>query len=75
MFHFSPKIQVQVADNEEKILTSEMYVAKASALNGIESVKKNAVVEARFERKVNKANQPYFVPKAANHKVIGVSEG
>ena len=32
------------AGNGEIILTSELYKAKASAVNGIESVKKNAVI-------------------------------
>lgn len=62
------------ADNGERILTSEMYKAKASAVNGIESVKMNAGNEARYERKVSKAGKPYFVLKAANNEVIGNGE-
>lgn len=62
------------ADNGEKILTSEMYKAKPGAVNGIESVKKNAPDDARYERKTSKANKPYFVLKAANNEVIGTSE-
>ena len=62
------------ADNGEKILTSEMYKAKPGALNGIESVKKNAPDDARFERKVSKGGKPYFVLKARNNEVIGTSE-
>ena len=62
------------ADNGEKILTSEMYKAKPGAVNGIDSVKKNAPSDARFERKVSKGGKPYFVLKAANNEVIGTSE-
>jgi uncharacterized protein YegP (UPF0339 family) len=63
-----------IADNGEKILTSEMYKAKPGALNGIESVKKNAPNDARYERKLSKGSKPYFVLKAANNEVIGSSE-
>jgi uncharacterized protein YegP (UPF0339 family) len=62
------------ADNNEKILTSEMYKAKPGALNGIASVKTNSPNDARYERKTSKAGRPYFVLKAANAEVIGTSE-
>jgi uncharacterized protein YegP (UPF0339 family) len=62
------------ADNNEKILTSEMYKAKASAENGIASEKNNAATQARYERKTSKRGNPYFVLKAANNEVIGTSE-
>ncbi len=68
-FHFNLK-----AGNGQVILTSEMYTSKASALNGIESVKKNSPQDERYERKEAKNGQPYFVLKAANHQVIGNSE-
>ena len=63
------------AGNGEIILTSELYKAKASALNGIESVKKNAPLDNRYERKVDKAGHPRFNLKAANGEIIGSSEG
>ncbi|SAK40284.1 hypothetical protein AWB80_00198 [Caballeronia pedi] len=63
------------AGNGERILTSEMYKAKGSAENGIESVRKNAPLDERYVRKENKAGQPMFTLKAGNHEVIGVSEG
>ena len=62
------------ASNGQVILTSEMYKAKASALNGIESVKKNAGNENRFEKKESKKGEPYFVLKAGNNEIIGQSE-
>lgn len=63
------------AGNGEIILTSELYKAKPSALNGIESVKKNASLDERYEKKVDKAGHPRFNLKAANHEIIGTSEG
>ena len=62
------------AGNGEVILTSEVYSSKSAAQNGIESVKANASVDGRFERKTSKANQPFFVLKAANGETIGKSE-
>ena len=46
----------------------------AACKNGIESVKTNSVDEGRFERKVAKNGDPYFVLKARNGQVIGQSE-
>ena len=62
------------AENGEKILTSESYEAKASAHNGIESVRSNASDDAQFDRRTSKDDKPYFVLKAANGEVIGTSE-
>ena len=62
------------AGNGEPILSSETYQSKAGALNGIESVKTNAVNDARYERKTAVNGQPYFVLKAGNGEPIGRSE-
>lgn len=62
------------AGNAETILTSELYKAKASAQNGIESVQKNSVDDTRYDRLVTKNDQPYFNLKAANHQIIGTSQ-
>lgn len=64
-----------LAGNGQTVLTSEMYESKPSALNGIESVKKNATDAGRFEALVNKSGAPYFVLKAGNGQVIGQSQG
>jgi uncharacterized protein len=63
-----------LAGNGQKILASEMYETKASALNGIESVKKNAPDDSRYERLEGKDGSPYFTLKAGNGQVIGASE-
>lgn len=68
-FHFNLK-----ASNGEIILSSEMYASKASAENGITSVRSNSPQESQYELKRNGKNEPYFVLKAKNHQIIGVSE-
>jgi hypothetical protein len=62
------------AGNGEIILASESYKDRAGATNGIDSVKKNSDLLARFEKKTSAAGKHYFVLKAANHQVIGTSE-
>ena len=62
------------AGNGEIILTSELYKAKASALNGIESVQKNCTDNKRYDRLEAKNGKPYFNLKAANHQIIGSSQ-
>ncbi len=62
------------AGKGETILTSETYVAKASALGGIESVKTNAPNDARYVRKDASNGKPMFNLKAGNGEVIGTSE-
>ena len=63
-----------LAVNGQVILTSEMYEARASAVNGIESVKKNGGTDARYERLTAKDGSPYFTLKATNGQVIGQSQ-
>jgi uncharacterized protein YegP (UPF0339 family) len=69
-FHFHLK-----ASNGEIILTSQMYAAKSSAKNGIESVKKNAPEDKRYERKETHNGHYMFNLRAGNHEVIGTSQG
>lgn len=68
-FHFN-----LLAGNGQIILQSEMYETKASALNGIESIKKNAGDDARYDRLTSSSGKPYFTLKAGNHQVIGQSQ-
>jgi len=62
------------AGNGQVILASEMYTEKASAENGIASVKKNAPDDSRYERKYTKKGHYMFNLKAANHQIIGTSQ-
>jgi hypothetical protein len=62
------------ASNGQIILSSEMYQSKSAAENGIESVKKNAVIADHFETKTAANGEPFFVLKAGNGEVVGRSE-
>ena len=62
------------ATNGQVILTSQGYASKASCMNGIESVKKNAQNEAQFDKKGAKNGKPYFNLMATNGQVIGASQ-
>ena len=67
-FHFNLH-----AGNGEIILSSEQYKAKQSALDGIESVRKNSQREGAFELKDASNGKSYFVLKATNGQVVGQS--
>ena len=62
------------ASNGQTVLTSEGYSSKSACLNGIESVKKNSQVEARFDKKVASNGKPFFNLKATNGQIIGSSQ-
>ncbi|MFA7448447.1 MAG: YegP family protein [Weeksellaceae bacterium] len=62
------------AKNGQNILASEGYTQKANCLNGIESVKKNAQDEARFDLKQGASGKWMFNLKATNGQVIGTSQ-
>jgi uncharacterized protein YegP (UPF0339 family) len=68
-FYFNLK-----AANSEVILTSEMYVEKASAKGGIASVQKNSPMATRYAKLESKSGKFYFTLKAGNHQVIGNSQ-
>jgi uncharacterized protein YegP (UPF0339 family) len=62
------------SSNGQVILTSESYDSRSGAEGGIESVRKNAANDSRFERKTAKDGSSYFVMKAGNGEPIGKSE-
>lgn len=62
-----------LATNGQIILTSEMYTTKASAENGIESIKTNAGEDGRYERLESEAGWRFNL-KARNGQVIGSSQ-
>ncbi|MFI8609543.1 DUF1508 domain-containing protein [Pseudomonas sp. AOB-7] len=68
-FHFN-----LLAGNGQVILTSELYKARDSALNGIDSVRKNAQRAGAFETKAASNDKHYFVLKATNGQVVGQSQ-
>ena len=78
------------AGNGEVIATSEVYTSEQGCLNGIESVRKNAVeakledqtvenfetvTNPKFEVYVDKAGEFRFRLKARNGQIIATSEG
>lgn len=65
--------RLRAQGNSEIILCSEGYTAKQSCENGIASVKRNASVDGRYERRQNRSFT--FVLKAGNGEIIGRSEG
>lgn len=68
-FYFNLK-----APNGEVILTSETYKTRRGAKNGIESVSKHGPDCLRYDMKMNRRKQYYFLLKAPNRKIIGTSE-
>jgi len=62
------------ASNGQVILASELYTEKRGALSGIESVRRNAPIAERYERKTARDGSPYFVLHASNGEVVGQSE-
>jgi uncharacterized protein len=62
------------ADNGQIILSSEGYTTKASCLNGIDSVKKNAADEKRINKTKTPTNMFRFSVTAANNQIIGTSQ-
>jgi len=68
-FHFVLK-----AKNGQVILSSQMYANKTGAMNGVESIKKNAIDDSKYERKTAKNGKFYFNLKAANSQIIGTSQ-
>ena len=78
------------AGNGEIIAVSEVYTTKSAALNGIESIRKNAPIAAlenqtvegyaaekhpKFEVYTDKAGEFRFRLKARNGEIIAASEG
>lgn len=62
------------ARNGQNILASKGYSRKTACMNGIRSIKKNAMLEDRYERKESSNGKHYFVLKAGNHEFIATSE-
>lgn len=63
-----------VAGNGQTILSSQGYAAKASCLNGVESVRTNSADDSRFERQTAANGKFYFTLKASNGQVVGTSQ-
>jgi uncharacterized protein len=62
------------ATNGEVILASQLYKAMAGVNRGIASVRKNAELDERYDRKASTKGDPFFTLRAANGLIIGKSE-
>ncbi len=62
------------ANNGQIVLQSQGYTTRASAANGVASVKSNGAQLTRYEIRAAADGQSYFVLKALNGAVIGRSE-
>ncbi|GAA5088372.1 YegP family protein [Chryseobacterium ginsengisoli] len=62
------------AVNGQVILTSQGYNSKSGCENGIDSVRKNAPDDSKFERLTAKDGRWYFNLKATNGQIIGTSQ-
>ena len=63
-----------VAKNGRIVLTSETYKTKASALNGIKSVKKHSRADKNFHRAKTRNGGTCFTLKASNGETVGRSQ-
>ncbi len=62
-----------LGEDGKTIVRSENYKEKRSAINGIESVKKNCLTDARYEMKEAKNGKLFFNLKAVNGQAVGTS--
>ena len=62
------------AGNGEVLLTGETHVTLQSALDGIASVRSNARLGERYERKITSDSQPYFLLKTDDGRTLAKSE-
>ena len=62
------------AANAEIILAGEGYSSREAAKDAVTSIKNNAGGEDNFEIREAKDGKPYFVLKAKNGSILGVSE-
>lgn len=62
------------AGNGEILLSSELYISKSGAENGIESVRCNCSIDSRYDRRQASNGKLFFNLRAANYQIIGTSQ-
>ena len=62
------------AGNDETILNSEGYSTKSNCHNGIDSVKRNAPDDNKYDLRIAVNGKLYFTLEATNGQTIGISE-
>ena len=68
LFEFNLK-----AGNGQVILNSEPYYTKVACENAIESVRRNSLIEERFQKMESSNGYQYFYLKTSNGQIIGTS--
>jgi uncharacterized protein len=63
-----------IAKNGQNVLSSQGYSSKAACKGGVESVKKNAPQDERYQCKEAKGGKHHFVLTAPNGQVIASSQ-
>lgn len=63
-----------VGPDGKPILTSHSYADERSARRGVMTLRKNAMLDERYERKVDVRGDPFFELKAGNNHVLWTSE-
>jgi uncharacterized protein YegP (UPF0339 family) len=63
-----------LAGNGEKVLASQGYASQQSALDGVASVRANAVSAQRYLQREASDGSRYFVVTATNGQIIAISE-
>lgn len=63
-----------LASNGRTILSSEGYTTDTERNNGIHIVQDHAYDSLRFQRRISRNGEYYFVVKAWNEEIIGTSE-
>ena len=65
---------LRAARSLEVILTGELCATKAAALKALETVRVNAALDRRYERRVSSSSGlPYFVICSVSHEVLATS--
>ena len=62
------------AGNGETILNSEGYSTKSNCQNGIDSVKRSAPDDNKYDLRIASNGKLYFTLEATNGQTIGISE-
>jgi uncharacterized protein len=62
------------AANGQIILTSGRYATAAALEEAIESVRRNAPLDERYERRENSKGEPYFILRNRDSQELGRSE-
>lgn len=63
-----------VEENGQVIIESINYCNKMDCKKGIESIRLNSSIDARYDRLVSKGRNPYFNLKSFNSQIIGTSK-